>query len=937
MAVFLTNPIAIIPISYIGSWQTINLSAYVPKGATGVILNKKNTNAGITVGGLRKTGSTDNRFKAGWNYAHSICQVIGCDNDQRQIDLYINPSDSYYLLGYFGTDATFLTNGIALSPVATFADVDLSSYLPVGSVAAIFEVSVDGTLYNPPSYDWGARCKGSTDNFTRYANWSFFICPVDVNRFVQLRCSSSIVNMHLVGYLTAGQFKVNSLDKSTAVLNSYVDVDLSTDSPPAGCSGVVADMPGPVPVAQYLGLRKNGYVGNFYQLYWSGTSPGSYCVPVDAGTVFEQYIGNTAEDLYISGYLRDTGVAPPSSDAVLEIDFYPYSLVIEWPYIYAVGVTVVGGIAQQIIVKYRIHADSIEVVESAVHTTAANAGYFNCCFGDFSSGYIFCCGYVFTGGVYKGVVRKVDKANLSSIAWSCLETGIGGSASSWSSVKEDSSGIVFTAGSKGGFPDYGWASRINASGVRTHIVSGVYSVQYAVIGFVNITGTDYVDITGSMGGYRFIYRYRKSDLYWNSGDLNTTYGAGATNNYYSWREGVVSSESGYDYYYVVGRNGTAAATPNQSLLKIKLSDWSLHYPNANVWESKIEKKLGSVIEEETAVVIDGTYVFTAGEFWDAGTNLIPIGPNAGSFRKINYSGVQQWAVNHLFTKRVAVYGLEQYGDYIIAGLVYNISVISPPIVVVGGIARGWIEVRNKSDGALATYPLTGFLTIGLSPITLTNSCGYGEDAPSQSFDVWNTSTGTLNYSISDDVVWLSCVPDSGVSTGEHDTITVNYSTSGLAHGIYNATITIDAPGASNAPQYIDVTLTVSESSIELSVSSLVNSGYAGIDATSQSFEIWNSAGGILNYSISDDAVWLLCWPDSGDSTGEHDTIHVDYFTAGLAPGTYTATITIDGIEADNTPQTIGVTLTIGPSMDLIMRHLKWFWNGVKQVFYLGWR
>jgi hypothetical protein len=99
-------------------------------------------------------------------------------------------------------------------------------------------------------------------------------------------------------------------------------------------------------------------------------------------------------------------------------------------------------------------------------------------------------------------------------------------------------------------------------------------------------------------------------------------------------------------------------------------------------------------------------------------------------------------------------------------------------------------------------------TIGFSPSSLTPSCQQGKNASSQIFQVWNSDGGTLNYSINDNQTWLSCTPTSCSSTGEHDTITVNYATSGLKAGTYKAVITITASGASNTPQTIPVTLTV---------------------------------------------------------------------------------------------------------------------------------
>lgn len=100
-------------------------------------------------------------------------------------------------------------------------------------------------------------------------------------------------------------------------------------------------------------------------------------------------------------------------------------------------------------------------------------------------------------------------------------------------------------------------------------------------------------------------------------------------------------------------------------------------------------------------------------------------------------------------------------------------------------------------------------TITLSPATLTPSCEQGSNAASQTFTVQNTGGSTLSYSISDNQTWLSVTPASGTSTGEADTITVNYATSGLSAGTYNATITVSDPNATNNPQTIAVTLTVS--------------------------------------------------------------------------------------------------------------------------------
>ncbi len=206
--------------------------------------------------------------------------------------------------------------------------------------------------------------------------------------------------------------------------------------------------------------------------------------------------------------------------------------------------------------------------------------------------------------------------------------------------------------------------------------------------------------------------------------------------------------------------------------------------------------------------------------------------------------------------------------------------------------------------------------ISVSPTGLTPTCTLGSDAPSETFDVWNSGEQTLDYTVSVDEPWLSVDPTSGSSTGSGDaaTHTVSYSTSGLSLGSYSASITVSDPAATNDPVVIPVSLTVVEPPPEISLdpSTLSPSCAAGDDAPGQSFDVWNSGGGTLDYTVSDDAGWLSVSPTSGSSTGEQDTVTVSYHTSGLCDGTYGATITVSSPDAGNSPQTVSVSLTVSP-------------------------
>jgi hypothetical protein len=78
------------------------------------------------------------------------------------------------------------------------------------------------------------------------------------------------------------------------------------------------------------------------------------------------------------------------------------------------------------------------------------------------------------------------------------------------------------------------------------------------------------------------------------------------------------------------------------------------------------------------------------------------------------------------------------------------------------------------------------------------------------------------------------------------------------------------------------------------------------------FTIRNSGGGVLRYTISNDAAWLNLSASEGYSINETDTITMSYDTASLAIGSYTGTITINAPGATNPTTTVVVNLAVTP-------------------------
>lgn len=257
-------------------------------------------------------------------------------------------------------------------------------------------------------------------------------------------------------------------------------------------------------------------------------------------------------------------------------------------------------------------------------------------------------------------------------------------------------------------------------------------------------------------------------------------------------------------------------------------------------------------------------------------------------------------------------------------------------VMVTGMAKGTYQgaITITSAGA-ANSPQTINVTLNVAdpPViqatatTLTFSAPQGGATPAtQSFAVNNTGGGTLAFQASVSTVnggnWLNVSPASGTAPATL-TVGVNLAPGGtpLAAGTYTGGVQINAAGASNSPQSVRITLTItapSSSTIATSPSSLRFVTNPGDESpAAQTFQITNTgtAGSTLGWSATasttDGLSWLTVFPTTGVAPS---TLQVSVNSRSLAAGTYTGSIKIDATansSATNSPQTLNVTLVVG--------------------------
>lgn len=101
--------------------------------------------------------------------------------------------------------------------------------------------------------------------------------------------------------------------------------------------------------------------------------------------------------------------------------------------------------------------------------------------------------------------------------------------------------------------------------------------------------------------------------------------------------------------------------------------------------------------------------------------------------------------------------------------------------------------------------------IEVNPASIVRSQNIGTNRPNDSFTIsiiTNAGAGNINYTVSDNVPWLSVTPTSGTSSGGDIAATIIYDTAGLQRGVYDATITVSSPNVLNSPRSVSLRLTV---------------------------------------------------------------------------------------------------------------------------------
>ncbi len=249
-----------------------------------------------------------------------------------------------------------------------------------------------------------------------------------------------------------------------------------------------------------------------------------------------------------------------------------------------------------------------------------------------------------------------------------------------------------------------------------------------------------------------------------------------------------------------------------------------------------------------------------------------------------------------------------------------------------GVANGQTYVLATSgarssvrDSALVVVATTPVAVIDVAPGSASFTAGAGgADPAAQTIAVTNGGFGPLTglsvsgiaYASGEPTGWLTATIAPATAPA---VLTLQAVTGTLAAGTYHATVSVASALASNSPQGVVVTFTVTANpTIALSSAAVTFlDTIATSDPAPATVSVTNTGGGSLTglavgtISYGSGSGWLTATVNPATAPA---TLTLTVAKGALAPGTYTATVPVTSPVAGNSPQTVAVTFTIAPAV-----------------------
>ncbi|MBI9066091.1 MAG: carboxypeptidase regulatory-like domain-containing protein [Salinivirgaceae bacterium] len=246
-------------------------------------------------------------------------------------------------------------------------------------------------------------------------------------------------------------------------------------------------------------------------------------------------------------------------------------------------------------------------------------------------------------------------------------------------------------------------------------------------------------------------------------------------------------------------------------------------------------------------------------------------------------------------------GLEQ-GNY-----QQSISIVSN-----GGNAT--ISVIMKVEGgALAVFP---------------NDISIAADASTASFQITNSGTEAITYTVSSNNTWLKTDQTTGTIDNEIDLVNITVDRTGIEYGVHKGMILITS---SENSVIVNVTLTVADPNVPLLSLSAYNINF-GSNETEKILILSNAGGASLSWSVINNIQWLNLPLNSGTldpNSGEELQLTID--RSILAPGHYEGQLQFSS-NGGNTPVDVIMDVEATPILSYNPTELNFTTSNASQSF-----
>lgn len=182
---------------------------------------------------------------------------------------------------------------------------------------------------------------------------------------------------------------------------------------------------------------------------------------------------------------------------------------------------------------------------------------------------------------------------------------------------------------------------------------------------------------------------------------------------------------------------------------------------------------------------------------------------------------------------------------------------------------------------------------------------FGLNETSLSFDVVCKGDRQVEWSVKEDIAWLSCSPASGKITNSSSSVVVTVDRKDLEDGVYKDVLVISSKDEKVPDKTIVVKMTVNRNVLKVEPTELD----FGADKTALPLTLMNTGFSTLKYTVSASDEWLVPGKTSGEIFSS-ETFSVSVAREGMATGTYNGSLTFS---FDGGSVEVPVKMTVEPS------------------------